>query len=792
MTIANDTVQILATEPVRPVWTDRLRPGSSYYWLRLERHLRSSPSWKAYQIDSLAAESMRVLKHLPDPDQSNDFQGRGLVVGYVQSGKTANYTAVAARAVDAGYRLIIVLSGIHDSLRNQTQLRLERELTGNQDGGVGLPDPDRQWVSLTTPTDDFGQSAPTALRPGAPALIVAKKIVPILKRLDAWVAKSQLLLSKTPVLLIDDEADQASINTKNIPDPAVSDADDPNDKNSDPTPTNRLIRNILRQLPKAAYIGYTATPFANILIPPNLVHHKVGEDLFPRDFVLQLPRPEGYTGTEELFGVSAQGREVVREVAPEEVKQLKGNRRRKTQEITINETGLPQSLREAILSFILAGSIRHLRGLGSKPHTMLVHVSQRKIDQQRVAEAINRYIRWLKDRERFGEGITGDLSNLWSTAGENIRASTCADIVATAKSSILPCVETLVLNSDTGEDLNYDARPERHLIAVGGNRLSRGLTLEGLTVSYFLRTTAFCDTLLQMARWYGFRTGYEDLIRIYTTDGIARWFAELALVEQSLRDAIIALNRAQKRPDEMAIRLRAHSELLLTSRAKARWSETIVQSWSGQHPQTVLLPLHEPRKLHANRALTDQFLSSLAFGTHSDGGYLARDVSASAIVEYLRNYQTHDEIVAFDTQRLANWILSRTSQGELADWSVFLASTAAGPAVTLGGKQVGLATRSRISSASIGILTDPRHEGVDLPDGPAAYRRAGGSYDSDAMRAARPPSQGLLICYPLDPSELAVPNEVDTVVALALSLPITSDAAQTWVVNRSMLEESDV
>jgi hypothetical protein len=294
-----------------------------------------------------------------------------------------------------------------------------------------------------------------------------------------------------------------------------------------------------------------------------------------------------------------------------------------------------------------------------------------------------------------------------------------------------------------------------------------------------------------MARWYGFRTGYDDLIRIYTTDGIARWLAELALVEQSLRDSIIALNRAQKRPDEMAIRLRAHSELLLTSRAKARWSATVQQSWSGQHPQTVLLPLHEPGKLHENRQLTDQFLSSLAFGSHSDGGYLARDISAFTIAEYLRKYQTHDDVVAFDTQRLADWIVSRTPEGELTDWSVFLASTTAGPVVTLGGKQVGLATRSRISSSSIGILIDPRHEGVDLPDGPAAYRRDGGSYDSDAMRAARPPSQGLLICYPLDPAELGLSGQVDTAIALALSLPTTSDATQSWVVNRSLLEESD-
>ena len=162
-------------------------PESWYHWPRFEQCLRSSPQWKAYQVDSVAAESLRILKRLPDPKGQHKFQGRGLVVGYVQSGKTANYTAVAARAVDAGYRVVIILSGIHDSLRSQTQNRLERELTGHQEGGVGPAGIGREWISLTSATEDFREQDPRILQTTAPVLIVAKKLVPILQRIDRWI-----------------------------------------------------------------------------------------------------------------------------------------------------------------------------------------------------------------------------------------------------------------------------------------------------------------------------------------------------------------------------------------------------------------------------------------------------------------------------------------------------------------------------------------------------------------------------------------------------------------------------
>jgi hypothetical protein len=788
------TVRIVGTEPLRPDWTDRIPAGEWYYWGRFEAHLRRQSSWTPQQIDSVAGESLRILRRMHDPTRQPPFQGRGLVVGYVQSGKTANYTAVAARAADAGYRVVVVLSGIHDSLRNQTQNRLERELTGHQPGGVGPAAVGRDWICLTSPTTDFHDCDPRMLQTPAPVLVVAKKIVPVLARLDRWVAAAERFLSGMPVLLIDDEADLASINTRgNRPlDPSVSDDDDDEaDAEQSPSRTNALIRSILGRVARASYVAYTATPFANILIDPGAVDRRLGDDLFPRDFVVQLPRPDGYTGTEELFGVGAQGRDVLRTVPGDDVLRLRGARRRRSAEVvipTVDANEVPASLTDAILSFCVAGGVRGLRpGQGGKPHTMLVHVSQRKDDQARIARGINEQLAAWREQDRLGGSLAGLVTSAWEAIRPGVEPPADDGAVVQSALAVLRRLEVVLLNSDTGAELDYEGRPDQQIIAVGGNRLSRGLTLEGLTVSYFLRTTAMCDTLLQMARWYGFRAGYGDLIRIWTTDGIARWFAELALVEQSMRDSIVALERAGRRPDQMAIRLRAHSELLLTARNKARMGDSVQDSWSGEHPQTVLLPLGDHEKIAGNRTLTDRFLADIDLRDEGHGGFVGHDVTPEAIVGYLRAYGIHDDIVAFRGDLLANWIIRRVAAGELTDWSVFVASPASAERVVLGGRSFGLVRRTRISSESIGVLTDPRHEGVDLPDGPDAYLRAGGSYDADAMRAARPPTRGLLVIYPLDAVHLGVTSS-DTVIALALSLPWTTDSGTTWIANRGVAD----
>lgn len=777
------TPRVQDLRPARASWTDELPDSPQGAWRRLERRLLAGGRWQAPQVASLASESARVLRHLPDPRAEAPFQGRGLVVGYVQSGKTANYTALAARAVDAGYRMVIVLSGIHDALRGQTQVRLEEELVGRNEAGGPA------WTLLTDQTQDFRAPAVQVLEQSGAFLIVAKKNVTVLRRLDGWLEAAAERLAGLPILLIDDEADQASINTRGnrTPDPSL-DAEGAA-SGPGPTATNALVRSILRRAPHAAYVAYTATPFANIFIDPDAVDHEVGEDLFPRDFALQLPRPEGYTGTEELFGVSARERDVFRRVRDEDVSELRQATMRRTSApvvATPQDQLLPDSLAEALIAFCLAGAIRAARpGLAGKPHTMLVHVSMRIEDQSRVRAAIEDQRSYWLEARRQGYDLTDLFREVFERHFQGVEAPGGVEVIADAAIDVLERLDVLELNSVTGENLEYAERPDRHIVAVGGNRLSRGLTLEGLTVSYFLRTASMADTLLQMARWYGFRSGYEDLIRIWTTDGIAQWFTELALVEESLRDSLQALYRAGRRPSEMAIRLRAHSGLLLTARNKSGMADTLRQSWSGEHPQTVVLPLHDAARLQTNRTLADRLIAMCGPGRKIIGGRLFRDLPPEVVCEFLRAYQPHPDTIALRGDALADWIMQRVAEGELVDWSVLLASAQGGAPIQIGSLETHLVTRRRTSSEGIGILIDPRHEAADLAGGPDAYRRPSGNYDAEAMRSARPGTQGLLLIYPLDPAPLDV-SGVDVVIAVALSLPYTSDGRSSAVVNRGV------
>lgn len=758
-------------KPRIKLWTD----GTVWAnWSRHEAYLRSQPKWRPHQVDSVAEESLRIISRTT-PLGRPEFQCRGLVVGYVQSGKTANFTAVAARAADVGYRLIIVLSGIHDSLRNQTQRRLERELV---DVGVN-------WIKLTDPESDFLEP-PVADGFGATGtvLVVAKKIVPILERLNRWLGKLEGKLSDVPMLLIDDEADQASINTRgNRRDPSVDD-EDVNDEEG-PSRTNGLIRDLLKRCPRATYIAYTATPFANILIDPDAFDNKTGEDLFPKDFVIQLPRPDGYTGTEELFGVTTQYRHVLRVVGDNDVRSLKPKRRKKGEPLAVlAPMELPQSLCDALLTFALVGAIRRLRGHEGKPHTMLVHVSQFQKDQIRIGSAIDEQLRaWFNHEKAEPGAIRGMMQSALIDLGE-VSLPTDIDEVLREAEKNLARLEVVVLNSTTGDELEYEERPGRQLVAVGGNRLSRGLTLEGLTVAYFLRTMTMADALLQMARWYGFRAGYDDLIRIWTTNGIAQWFVELALVEEALRDSITALNKAGRRPDEMAIRMRAHSELLLTSKAKSQMLELAARSWSAESPQTILFPLRDAGALERNLELADELLRAHPPTQAAYGGTIAYDVSANEIASFLRHFEGHPNSVAFQGADLADWIIERSVAGELTTWTIFVANPQRDRQVLLGGRPYGLVQRSLTGNEAIGILTDPRHEGVDLLGGAENYK-TGTAFNARAMREDRPSEHGLLLLYPLDPEPLQAPSRA--VLGLALSLPRTSDDGRSFVVNRGLM-----
>ena len=259
-------------EPGLPTWYAGPCESDDCNWPALRRVLVAEEHWDPEDLTSLGHASDKILSRLHPRVSPNSTRRPRL--GHVQSGKTANYSAVIAKAADTNYRLFIVLSGIHEGLRRQTQGRLEDQICRQRS---------EDWVSLTSTTNDFARrTAPRADffltdHHDHRVLLVVKKNQARLRGLIAWLRSARPnVLAACPILVIDDEADQASVN-------ASTDVEGR-------TRINNLIIDLIQTPPKVAYVGYTATPFANLLIDTNNP-----EDLYPRDFIVDLPRPAAYS-----------------------------------------------------------------------------------------------------------------------------------------------------------------------------------------------------------------------------------------------------------------------------------------------------------------------------------------------------------------------------------------------------------------------------------------------------------------------------------------------------------------
>ena len=454
----------------------------SIYWPPVRDYFVDEESWPPERLDQLERSSNIVVAHTPRPSAPS-FGSTGLVVGYVQSGKTTNFISVIAKMADEDYRLVIVLSGVHNGLRKQTQQRLSRQLSET------LPE---KWKLLTDESRDF--HAP----PGNPlatltteqtAVAVVKKNAAVLRRLVKWLElqPSQQALKQLSVLIIDDEADQASVATKSI---------------------NPLIRRLLKVAKRRTYIGYTATPFANVFIDP------ASDDLYPKDFILNLPRPDAYFGPEKVFGrdvvegedelPDADGRDMIRIVPPEDLKLI---RPANAADAAGFVPTLTADLKDALSWFWLATAIRRSRS-DDGHSTMLFHVSERISVQESYREPLLEY------RDRVLRGIlAGDeesLTRLRAVWGREIDAVPPSagvdehlefDDVVKRLPEVMDATKVIIDNFRSKDRLNYGEEPQI-AIAVGGNTLSRGLTLEGLVVSFFVRTARARSTTCS-SRWAG-------------------------------------------------------------------------------------------------------------------------------------------------------------------------------------------------------------------------------------------------------------------------------------------------
>ncbi|MFD2608960.1 Z1 domain-containing protein [Deinococcus taklimakanensis] len=814
--------------------------SASIPWHRYRRYEKylSDQGWHPRTLSRLSELSADILGLLEDPRREGSWDRRGMVVGQVQSGKTANYTAVINRALDAGYPLIIVLAGRFNDLRSQTQQRIDEGVLGydtltlnpGQDAphriGVGLLTGygNRHVNSPTTSAQngDFSNAA-GGIKPGKdPVVMVVKKQKTVLTRLLKWCRN----LAPMPVLIIDDEADDSSVNTRSI-----LDENGNIDPEYDPTTINGLIRRILNVFERRCYLGYTATPYANIFITRDAEANrsaKYGRDLFPRSFIISLPAPDNYVGPEHIFGMSddpvlGAGREGLGLVRPVDDWATWVPAKHDTAWVPSPE--LPPSLGRAIRCFILATAARRARGQGKAHSSMLVHVTRLKAVQRRVTEQISTEMASLRDRIRYGlhdDQIREELRELWedefAPLDDGLTWETVNNCLTTAAEEIV--VKTI--NGDAKDSLQYYHHRNVGLkvIAVGGDRLSRGLTLEGLVTSYYLRNAGAYDTLLQMGRWFGYRPGYLDLCRIFTSPKLLEQYIHVTLASEELRRQLELMAELEMTPEQFGLRVRTdpNQTMTVTARNKARSGTPLQLSYSATLNEQVTF-LTAPAVNAANHTQVERLLTLAGEPTAppDSAGLLPnvmwRQVDPELIVDFLRGYRMSSANFRMIPTALAQYIEARNANGALTDWTVVLVSNsrAGENTITLAGQTVGHIQRTHLPPVSeerlsIRRLLSPPDEALDLTpeDRKACIQEVQGrngpviKFSPVVARRKRDAQRGLLLIYPL---QLRVPGKKtgddgeDTgatvgsalqTLGVAVSFPADPDARQMeYLVNET-------
>jgi hypothetical protein len=826
LAISMDTGTALLGEEEHLPWLNaRKAEIDPFYWERFQQHLQKK-DWPPKVVGTLGRVTDELLNLLGDPQKTGIWKRRGLVIGDVQSGKTATYTALCCRAGDAGYRLIILLTGTLESLRRQTQERLDEGFVGFDSSGilnriqnsravgVGLIDSRRSAGVFTSRERDFSKTFVNALgfrldSFKEPVLVVVKKNTRILENLEKWLVDYNAGPSgkiDAPLLLIDDEADSASVNTN-----AVS---------VDPTQINKRIRALLGLFTRSSYIGFTATPFANIFIDPETEHDMLGDDLFPRDFIYTLEAPTNYVGPAAIFGEEPLPR--IRK--PIEDAELTFPAKHKSSLIV---DSLPESLSNAIRAFVLATAIRDLRLEGPTHRSMLVNVSRFTAVQDQIATLVHaelnkmqqdiRNYSQLPEEQALRNSTMAALKGTWEDEFD-VNEFPWLEIQRALLNAALP-IAVKAINQRTGAaSLDYATHKETGLrvVAVGGNSLSRGLTLEGLSTSYFYRNSQMYDTLLQMGRWFGYREGYADLSRLWLSDDAAQWYAHITLATEELRHEIKKMQRKKATPREFGLKVRAHPDsLIVTAQNKMRLAHTIERSISISCEGLESTRLKSNKKvIAANKQAVVAFLQRLEnegvtqLPSYSGSPFWS-GVPKELVVSLLHNFEVHPLNVAFQTEDLADYF-STTTESKLQSWDVVLPNGSE-TARSLGRVDVKPSKRFVLIRDN-GLLVSGRNmrvgsrgierEGLpeEVVEDIESRRRAAGKNVSDRdfrERRDRP----LLLVHVLAPHNKdgsAFDTGGEELIALGLSLPRfdDSDVARkvTYRVNlvewRAMLEEA--
>ena len=726
----DEPVVLLGEEAGNETWWIDYRnehKDSLIFWDRYYKYLYEEKNWERSAIKkSIDNTTDILLNSIANPLKSVAQEKRAMVVGYVQSGKTANYIGLINKALNVGYKYIIVLAGMHNNLRSQTQSRIDEEVLGYETDsearqkqrecaeknkiGVGKLC-DAGFVQTLTFRDEKGdfskKRSGIITSPDIATIVVTKKVKSTLENLIENIKSNTevsidenhnfYMKAKYPLLLIDDEADQASVNTgyDYTDDGKVIDE-------YDVKTINKLIRKLFKLFENRSYVGYTATPYANIFIPNDIsiATEEFGNDLFPADCIISLPKPYRYIGANEFFGYgdteSIKPMPLIRRISESNFVDSKNRIVGK----------LPDSLKKAIKCFLISTAMRNCRGEKNKPNTMLIHVTRMKNMQRELVRKLKDYLfdelqpmiidgdaetkQEIYELIRMDYLITtkqmhSDFSRYMEGVDEVDVDDIFAEIVRLMDDEK---IRVNVINGDSRDSLAYKEHEneEYNVIAIGGDKFSRGLTLEGLSISYFTRDSKYYDTLMQMGRWFGFRPKYADLCRVFITDDIYRRFARIAFATDDLRDQIMYMCEENAKPKDFGLRVATHPELKISSPRKVK--SGVMQKLDFSNTLTVTRDIDVDIEQYEDNFNSIYRLFSTAskiysskdhfdnLGRKSDNNHLfLENVPSYKIIEFFRTFKTSKYASKVNGNNIAAYINEQNKDGYLVEWTVCLINT---------------------------------------------------------------------------------------------------------------------
>lgn len=661
-------------------WYDdaKLQLNDTFFWTRYKNYLIDQKGFAPNIVSSLGEETLdqRLMNYILNPKEhySASVLRKGLVIGDVQSGKTSTYIGFICKAADAGYKVFILLTGTIESLRRQTQERVEEGFIGidmtaddskGRRVGVGEDNAQIRAAAVTSRNNDFAGSAksiPVTLEDMNAVVFVVKKQKNVLTNLIEWLtslnADPATGKINLPMLMIDDEADNASINTGK-------------DK-EDPTTINRLIRELANVFTVSNYVGFTATPFANVFIDPETTEKMTTQDLFPEDFIFALPTPNDYIGPQSIFAKDGQYHSqiiYINDAGREEEDGFPFYFKHKKEW----EGELPGSLTDAIYTFYLANAIRDLRGDYRAHRSMLINISRfikvQKYIQSQVEEIHSKAYRSIKFNlnhdfdSSMRDPTLKRIYHNWEEQYQN-EGFTWDEIVDTLLDSIEKIQIKVVNSSKKSNKLEYPQNESLRVIAIGGLALSRGLTLEGLVVSYFFRNTCTYDVLMQMGRWFGYRRGYETLFRIWTHYSSAEWYAEIADATDQLKQDMDMMYEYRSRPRDFGIRVRNDAkDLDITAPNKMRNAkdEMEIFSYFGGHIETPYLHFNPDIEKQNFELVTDLITGLLESGfefNRHNGRLIIQNVPKSRIYNFIKKLKIPKYSTSFNPSQIAQFLIN--------------------------------------------------------------------------------------------------------------------------------------